>query len=151
MVSRLRPSRRSPPRRAEARGARLTIHYGAKRVLDAVDLDVAEHEIFGIIGPAGTGKTSFLRAINRMDELTPGMRVDGELLFDGRPVKSWRNVYALRRRIGVVFPLPVGLPLSSTTTWRWRRAWPAGARPSSTTSSSAACGAPRCGTRSRTA
>jgi phosphate transport system ATP-binding protein len=99
----------SPPK-LEARG--LTIHYGSKRVLDRVDLAIAEHEIFGIIGPAGSGKTSFLRAINRMDEMTTGMRVEGELLFDGRDVKRWRNVYALRGRIGVVFPLPVGLPLS---------------------------------------
>jgi len=91
---------------------RLTIHHGAKRVLHDVSLAIEEHEIFGIIGPAGSGKTSFLRAINRMDEMTPGMRVAGELLFDGRDVKRWRNVYALRARIGVVFPLPVGLPLS---------------------------------------
>jgi phosphate transport system ATP-binding protein len=81
-------------------------------VLHDVHLDVLEHEIFGIIGPAGSGKTSFLRAINRMDEMTPSMRVEGELRFDGRDVKRWRNVYALRGRIGVVFPLPVGLPLS---------------------------------------
>ena len=94
----------------EARG--LTIHYDGKRVLGPIDLAIAEHEIFGIIGPAGSGKTSFLRAINRMDEMTPAMRVEGEVLFDGRPVKRWRNVYALRGRIGVVFPLPVGLPLS---------------------------------------
>ena len=103
------PSTTGPPK-LEARG--LTIQYAGKRVLGPIDLAVAEHEIFGIIGPAGSGKTSFLRAINRMDEMTPAMRVDGELLFDGRPVKRWRNVYALRARIGVVFPLPVGLPHS---------------------------------------
>jgi phosphate transport system ATP-binding protein len=94
----------------EARG--LAIHYGSKRALHDVHLAVGEHEIFGIIGPANSGKTSFLRAVNRMDEMTPSMRVSGELLFDGRDVKRWRNVYALRGRIGVVFPLPVGLPLS---------------------------------------
>ena len=94
----------------EARG--LSVHFGGKPVLRGVDLAVGEHEVFGIIGPAGGGKTSFLRAINRMDEMTPSMRVEGQVLFDGRDVKQWRNVYALRRRIGVVFPLPVGLPLS---------------------------------------
>jgi phosphate transport system ATP-binding protein len=99
----------SPPK-LEAR--RLAVHQDGKRVLGPIDLSIAEHEIFGIIGPAGSGKTSFLRAINRMDEMTPGMRVEGQLLFDGREVKRWRNVYALRARIGVVFPLPVGLPLS---------------------------------------
>jgi len=73
---------------------------------------VNEHEIFGIIGPAASGKSSFLRALNRMDEMTPGMKVSGQVILDGRDVKAWRNVYALRRRIGVVFPLPVGLPLT---------------------------------------
>jgi len=90
----------------------LTIRYGHKTVLRNATFQVREHEIFGIIGPAGSGKTSFLRALNRMDAFTPGMSVDGEIVFEGRDVKRWRNLFALRRRIGVVFPLPVGLPLS---------------------------------------
>ncbi|MCK6478775.1 MAG: phosphate ABC transporter ATP-binding protein [Planctomycetaceae bacterium] len=80
--------------------------------LSGVDLDVAPREILGIIGPAGSGKTSFLRAINRMDEFIPGMEIEGSLSLDGRDVRRFRNLYALRRRVGVVFPLPVGLPLS---------------------------------------
>ncbi len=90
----------------------LTVRYGDRVVLRDVTLDVRTHEIFGIIGPAGSGKTSFLRALNRMDEFTPGMRVEGSVSFAGKDVRDWRNLYALRRRIGVVFPLPVGLPLS---------------------------------------
>lgn len=90
----------------------LTIRYGDKTALTGASFEVREHEIFGIIGPANSGKTSFLRALNRMDEFTPAMQVDGEILFNGRDVSKWRNLYALRRRIGVVFPLPVGLPLS---------------------------------------
>ena len=90
----------------------LSIAYGDKTVLSGVTFDVAEHEIFGIIGPANSGKTSFLRALNRMDLFTSGMSVGGQVLFDGRDVRKWRNVYALRRKVGVVFPLPVGLPLS---------------------------------------
>lgn len=77
-----------------------------------VSLDIREHEVFGIIGPAGSGKTSFLRALNRMDEFNPEMSVEGSILFNGRDIKDWRNVYSLRRRIGVVFPLPVGLPMT---------------------------------------
>jgi len=73
---------------------------------------VRTNEILGIIGPAGSGKTSFLRALNRMDELDTAMTVQGDILFDGRNVRDVRNVYALRRRIGVVFPLPVGLPMT---------------------------------------
>lgn len=91
---------------------RLTISYGGTEVLSDVSLHVRENEIFGIIGPANAGKTSFLKAVNRMDLFTSSMRVDGDVRFNGRPINRLRNVYALRRRIGVVFPLPVGLPLS---------------------------------------
>ena len=90
----------------------LTIAYGDKLALRHVTLEIFEHEIFGIIGPANAGKTSFLRALNRMDMFTSTMRVTGDVLFNGREIRRWRNVYALRSRIGVVFPLPVGLPLS---------------------------------------
>lgn len=90
----------------------LSIRYGSRVALQGVDLDVGTHEIFGIIGPANAGKTSFLRALNRMDEFVPHMRVDGEVRFAGRDLRDVRNPYALRRHIGVVFPLPVGLPLS---------------------------------------
>ncbi|MEM7585766.1 MAG: phosphate ABC transporter ATP-binding protein [Acidobacteriota bacterium] len=90
----------------------LAIRYGDKTALAGGTFEVREHEIFGIIGPAGSGKTSFLRALNRMDLFDPNMEVSGEIVFDGHDVRRWRNVYALRRRIGVVFPLPVGLPLS---------------------------------------
>jgi len=90
----------------------LTLSYGTKTVLRDVSLEVREKEVFGIIGPANSGKTSFLRALNRMSELVPGMHVEGTIRFNGEDVNTFRNVYALRRRIGVVFPLPVGLPLS---------------------------------------
>ncbi len=103
------PVKATPPK---LRVRNLSIGYGGEPVLSGVNLEVREHEIFGIIGPANAGKTSFLKAVNRMDLLTSSMRVDGEILFDGRNVRDLRNVYALRRRIGVVFPLPVGLPLS---------------------------------------
>jgi len=90
----------------------LSLSYGSKTVLEDVSFQVRENEIFGIIGPANSGKTSFLRALNRMNEMVPGMKVEGEVLFNGENVNTFTNVYALRRRIGVVFPLPVGLPLS---------------------------------------
>lgn len=90
----------------------LTIRYGDKVALEGVTLDIRENEIFGIIGPANSGKTSFLRALNRMDVFTPGMKVDGTIHFDGRDIRKWRNLYSLRQRIGVVFPLPVGLPMT---------------------------------------
>ena len=107
------------PNQAAAVGARnvlevenLSIRYGGTTALEGVSLAVREHEIFGIIGPAGSGKTSFLKALNRMDTFTTSMQVGGAIRFMGREVKAWRNVYALRSHVGVVFPLPVGLPLT---------------------------------------
>ena len=90
----------------------LAIRYGRETALEGVTFDVREHEIFGIIGPANAGKTSFLKAVNRMDLFNPDMKVEGSITFNNVDVHKVRNVYGLRRRIGVVFPLPVGLPLS---------------------------------------
>jgi phosphate transport system ATP-binding protein len=90
----------------------LHIRYNGETALKDVNFEIRQHEIFGIIGPANAGKTSFLKAVNRMDVFNPEMTVDGEITFNNVAVNKVRNVYGLRRRIGVVFPLPVGLPLS---------------------------------------
>jgi phosphate transport system ATP-binding protein len=117
MVSTMRASgsrRAAVPENAPVKLAArdLSIKYGGTPALSGVSLEVREHEIFGIIGPANAGKTSFLKTLNRMDVFDSNMRVEGEIRFNGRDVRRWRNIYALRSRIGVVFPLPVGLPLS---------------------------------------
>ncbi len=90
----------------------LTISYGGTPVLSNVTLDVREHEIFGVIGPANAGKTSFLKTLNLMDRFDSNMRVEGDILFNAVNIRNIKNVYGLRSRIGVVFPLPVGLPLT---------------------------------------
>ena len=90
----------------------LTVRYGAHTALQDVTLQVRPNEIFGIIGPANAGKTSFLRALNRMSDFVSGMQIEGSVHLAGRDIANVRKFYAFRRRIGVVFPLPVGLPLS---------------------------------------
>jgi len=90
----------------------LHIRYNGETAIEGVNFDIHEHEIFGIIGPANAGKTSFLKAVNRMDMFNPEMTVEGNITFNNVDVSRIRNVYGLRSRIGVVFPLPVGLPLS---------------------------------------
>jgi phosphate transport system ATP-binding protein len=90
----------------------LSISYGSHVALSGINLEVRDHEIFGIIGPANAGKTSFLKALNRMDMFTSGMRVEGDIRFSGHDIRRLKNIYALRSRIGVVFPLPVGLPMT---------------------------------------
>ena len=86
--------------------------YGAKEVHKGISFDVQPNEIFGIIGPAQSGKTTLLRAINRTLEFTSASRMTGEIEVDGVDVQHVPSVYELRRKIGMVAPLPVGLPLS---------------------------------------
>ncbi|CAI8030577.1 Phosphate import ATP-binding protein PstB, partial [Geodia barretti] len=92
--------------------ADLTVQYDGAEALKGISFDVYENEILGIIGPAQSGKTTLLRTINRTIEFEPSARVSGSVKIDGTDVKSIKNVNQLRRRIGMVFPLPVGLPLS---------------------------------------
>ena len=96
--------------RIEVRDLRLT--YGRKEVLHGISFDVPARQIFAVIGPAQSGKTSLLRCLNRTIEFTVGATTSGLIKVDGEDVQRLRNVYELRRKIGMVAPLPVGLPLS---------------------------------------
>ena len=90
----------------------LTVRFGDHVALRDITLDVKHNEILGIIGPAGSGKTSLLRTLNRTLELTRGARVSGTVKLDGEDVYRVGSVSDLRRRVGMVAPLPVGLPMS---------------------------------------
>ena len=90
----------------------VTVTYGPKTALADVTLDMPEKQIFAIIGPANSGKTTLLKCINRTIDFAPSAKVQGRLLLDGVDVFRVKNVYELRRRVGMVFPLPVGLPLT---------------------------------------
>jgi len=90
----------------------LKVGYGNEQALKGISLDVYENEILAIIGPAQSGKTTLLKVINRTVEFIPGVQVEGSVKIDGQNVLDVKNVYELRRKIGMVFPLPVGLPLS---------------------------------------
>lgn len=90
----------------------LEVFYGSKQALNGISLDVYENEILAIIGPAQSGKTTFLKTLNRTLDFIPGAKIKGSVLVDGEDVTKIRDVHDLRRKIGMVFPLPVGLPLS---------------------------------------
>src|SRR5947209_8404333 len=90
----------------------LRLFYGEKEILQGISFQIQRNEIFGIIGPAQSCKTSLLRCINRTIEFAPNARVSGSLFVDGEDVRANRNVYQLRRKVGMVAPLPVGLPVS---------------------------------------
>ncbi len=90
----------------------LRVSYGGREVIHGISFDVRRGEILGVIGPAQSGKTSMLRCLNRTLEFTPGGKVRGTILVDGEDVSRVRDVFGLRRKIGMVAPLPVGLPLT---------------------------------------
>lgn len=90
----------------------LRCRYGPKEVHHGLNFHVEPNEIFAIIGPAQSGKTTLLRAINRTLEFTAGAAMTGTIRVDGEDVQRVPSVYELRRRIGMVAPLPVGLPLT---------------------------------------
>jgi phosphate transport system ATP-binding protein len=92
--------------------ADLRLSYGAKEVIHGITFQVYANEIFSIIGPAQSGKTSLLRCLNRTIEFTAGTRLSGSMKVEGEEVSTVNDVFGLRRRIGMVAPLPVGLPLS---------------------------------------
>lgn len=91
---------------------RVSVRYGARPALKDVSLEVPRRQILGIIGPANAGKTTLLKCINRTIDFVTSAAVSGQVLIDGQDVRRVRDVHRLRRRIGMVFPLPVGLPLS---------------------------------------
>jgi phosphate transport system ATP-binding protein len=91
----------------------LSVYYGENHALHRVTVNLPDHHITALIGPSGCGKTTFLRCLNRMNELYPTTRVTGDILMDGTPVLG-RTVdpVELRRRVGMVFQRPNPFPMS---------------------------------------
>jgi phosphate transport system ATP-binding protein len=90
----------------------LRLAYGAHEALKGVTFDVYQNEILAVIGPAQSGKTSLLKALNRTLEGASNARVSGTIKVDGEDTSRVRSVHELRRKIGMVAPLPVGLPMA---------------------------------------
>ncbi len=89
----------------------LNVWFDKIQVLKNINIQIQANEILSIIGPSNSGKTSFLRSLNRMNELEPNSKTDGVIEFDGRNIKDM-NVELLRQKVGMVFALPLPLPLS---------------------------------------
>lgn len=90
---------------------KLNIWFGQIHALKQVSMDIRTNEILGAIGPSNSGKTTFLRMLNRLNDLSPNFRMDGEVRLENENI---RNIDAelLRKRVGMVFALPLPLPLS---------------------------------------
>jgi phosphate transport system ATP-binding protein len=101
----------APPPVLSAR--RLSVRAPERVVLRQVHLDIRPRQVFGIIGPSGAGKSTLLRCLNRLIDLTPTLRVEGEVLFHGQSIRApGTDVDALRARIGMLFQQPVVFPKS---------------------------------------
>ncbi len=90
----------------------LNVSYAGQSALRDINMEIPEKQIFGIVGPANSGKTTLLKCINRTIEFTESGKVNGVVRVAGEDVRDIKNVYGLRRRVGMVFPLPVGLPMT---------------------------------------
>jgi phosphate transport system ATP-binding protein len=92
---------------------KLSVFFGQVQSLRWVTMDVPRNQILGIIGPSGSGKTTFLRTLNRLNDLSPTTHIEGEVLLDGQDIHHPSfDVVTLRKRVGMVFALPVPLPMS---------------------------------------
>src|SRR5438034_707916 len=99
-------------KRIEANG--VTSYYGSFKAIDGVSMTIEPKSVTALIGPSGCGKSTFLRSINRMHEVLPGARIEGQLLIDGQNVYDKDvDVTAVRRLIGMVFQRPNPFPTMS--------------------------------------
>ncbi|OFI05448.1 phosphate import ATP-binding protein PstB 3 [Clostridium acetireducens DSM 10703] len=90
----------------------LNLYYGKVQALKDVNISFEENTVTALIGPSGCGKSTFLRTLNRMNDLIDSVRIDGEVLFEGKNIyKDYDEIY-LRKRIGMVFQKPNPFPMS---------------------------------------
>jgi len=91
----------------------LKFYYGETRVIHGIGLAIPKNEIMSVLGPAKSGITTLLRSLNRLADLVPNARLEGEILLDGKNVYDDDvNVTELRRKVGMVFDVPTPLPMS---------------------------------------
>ena len=91
----------------------LNFYYDKKQVLYDLNLDIPANQILSLFGPANSGITSLLRTLNRLSDLTPIARTEGDILLDGKSIfAEGYSVIELRRKVGFVFDVPTPLPIS---------------------------------------
>ena len=91
----------------------LNFYYNKNEVIKALNLEVKANEILAVFGPANSGTTTLLRALNRMSDLDSGARMEGEIYLDGKNIHSPEiSITELRRKVGMVFEVPTPLPMS---------------------------------------
>lgn len=105
------PDATSAPASTKLEARDLEVYYGNFHAIKNANLSVPEHCVMALIGPSGCGKSTFLRALNRMHDLTPGARVEGNVLLDGNDIyETSVDPVTIRHRIGMVFQRPNPFP-----------------------------------------
>ncbi len=94
------------------RAENLSVYFEGIHALHPTNLDIHEKEILGIIGPSNSGKTTFLRCLNRLNDLAPTFKRKGTVYLDGEDIYDNVDVDVLRKKVGMVFALPIALPLT---------------------------------------
>ncbi|BBP03974.1 phosphate import ATP-binding protein PstB [Sulfuriferula plumbiphila] len=91
----------------------LNFYYGKSHALKNINLDIPDRQVTAFIGPSGCGKSTLLRTMNRMYDLYPGQRAEGEILLDGQNIlEKGADLNKLRARVGMVFQKPTPFPMS---------------------------------------
>ena len=91
----------------------LHLYYGEFEALKGIDMRIPEHEITALIGPSGCGKSTFLKTLNRMNDLVPGCRIEGKVLYRDENIYGKKmDSTQLRKKIGMVFQKPNPFPMS---------------------------------------
>ena len=90
----------------------LDLYYGTNKALKNINMNINQNEVTALIGPSGCGKSTFLRTLNRMNDLIEGVKVTGEVLFEGKNIYDDYDEIALRKRVGRVFQKANPFPMS---------------------------------------
>lgn len=91
----------------------LNLFYGTKQALNNVNLEIQKNAVTAFIGPSGCGKSTFLRCVNRMNDLIESVKIDGEIIYEGKNILSPDyDVIELRKKVGMVFQSPNPFPMS---------------------------------------
>ena len=91
----------------------LNLYYGSNHALKNINMDIPAGAVTAFIGPSGCGKSTFLKTLNRMNDLVPGVRIEGEVLLDGQEIYAPNvDTIALRQKVGMVFQQPNPFPMS---------------------------------------
>lgn len=90
----------------------LNLYYGSVQALKQISLGFEKNTVTALIGPSGCGKSTFLRTINRMNDLIDSVKIDGEVLFEGKNIYKDYDEIELRKRVGIVFQRPNPFPMS---------------------------------------